>query len=148
MKKGNIIAGILFSIFSIFVILMSLQLPASKDGVPGPGTWPITIAILMLLAAVTVLINAIRSKDDESLVLNTIDHYRVYISMGVLIIYLVGMYYIGFCVASFFMLYTFIAWFGEYNLIKRILISAAIVTVVYFLFTKVLQVPFKFGILF
>ena len=148
MKKGNIITGILFSAFSIFVIMMSMQLPASKNGVPGPGTWPIAIALLMLLAAVSVLINAIRSKDEESLVLNTIDHYRVYITMGVLILYLVSMYYIGFCVSSFFMLYTFIAWFGDYKLIKRILIAAIIVAVVYLLFTKILLVPFKFGILF
>ncbi|MBK5201335.1 MAG: tripartite tricarboxylate transporter TctB family protein [Spirochaetaceae bacterium] len=148
MKKGNIITGILFSIFSIFVILMSLQLPPSKNGVPGPSTWPIAISLIMLLAAMTVLINAIKSTDEESLILNTIDHYRVYISMGILILYLLGMYYIGFCVASFFMLYAFFTWFGEYKLIKRILIATIIVAIVFFLFTKILHVPFRFGILF
>jgi putative tricarboxylic transport membrane protein len=128
---------------------MSLQLPASKNGVPGPGTWPIAIAILMLAAAITVLINAIRSKgDEESLVLNTIDHYRVYISMGILILYLIAMYYIGFCVGSFLMLYAFITWFGDYKLIKRIIISAVVVAFVYLVFTRVLHVPFRFGILF
>jgi putative tricarboxylic transport membrane protein len=148
MKKGNIITGILFSAFSIFVIMMSMQLPASKNGVPGPGTWPIAIAVIMLLAAVTVLINAIRGNDEESLVLNTIDHFRVYISMGILVLYLIAMYYLGFCVGSFLMLYAFITWFADYKLIKRLLISVIIVAVVYLVFTRILHVPFRFGILF
>ena len=148
MKKANIVTGLAFSVFSIFVIMMSMQLPSSKNGVPGPGTWPIAIAVIMLLAALTVLINAIRGNDEESLVLNTIDHYRVYISMGILIIYLIAMYYIGFCIASFSMLYAFITWFGDYKLIKRLVISTIVVAFVYLVFTRVLHVPFRFGILF
>jgi len=148
MKKANIVTGLAFSVFSIFVIMMSMQLPSSKNGVPGPGTWPIAIAVIMLLASLTVLINAIRGNDEESLVLNTIDHYRVYISMGILIIYLIAMYYIGFCIASFSMLYAFITWFGDYKLIKRLVISTIVVAFVYLVFTRVLHVPFRFGILF
>ncbi len=148
MKKGNIITGILFSVFAIFVIMMAMQLPSSKNGVPGPGTWPIAIAVIMLLAALTVLINALRGNDEESLVLNTIDHFRVYISMGILVLYLVAMYYIGFCIASFSMLYAFITWFGDYKLIKRIAIAAIVVAFVYLVFTRILHVPFRFGILF
>lgn len=147
MKKGNIIIASIFSAFAIFVIYMSLQLPPSKDGVPGPGTWPILISVIMLGAAITIIINAIRKNDGE-LLLNTPNHIRVYITMGILVGYLVIMYYIGFFVSSVLMLYILITWFGEYKLLVRIITSLVVVTIVYLVFTQILNVPFRFGLLF
>jgi putative tricarboxylic transport membrane protein len=148
MKKGNIIVACIFSAFAIFVIYLSLQLPPSKDGVPGPGTWPILISIIMLGSAITIIINALRNKYDDELVLNTSNHYRVYITMGLLILYLFLMYYIGFFVASVLILYVLITWFGNYKLYIRLISSISVVTIVYLVFTQILNVPFRFGLLF
>lgn len=148
MKKGNIIIASVFMVFAIFVIYMSLQLPPSKDGVPGPGTWPILISLIMIGAAITIIINAIRNKDNEQLVLNTVNHYRVYITMGILIGYLLVMYFIGFFVSSVLMLYILITWYSSYNLLVRLISSLSVVTIVYLVFTQILNVPFRFGLLF
>ncbi len=148
MKKGNIIIASIFSVFAIFVIYMSLQLPPSKDGVPGPGTWPILISVIMLGAAITIIINSLRNKENEELLLNTPNHIRVYITMGILVGYLLIMYFIGFFVSSVLMLYILITWFGNYKLLVRIITSLIVVTIVYLVFTQILNVPFRFGLLF
>lgn len=148
MKKGNIIIASIFSVFAIFVIYLSLQLPAANNGVPGPGTWPILISLIMLGSSITIIINAFRNKTNENLVLNSNNHIRVYLTMLILVIYLVSMYYIGFCVTSVLMLYSLITWFGNHKLFIRIISSISVVTIVYLVFTQILKVPFRFGILF
>ncbi|MDY0287880.1 MAG: tripartite tricarboxylate transporter TctB family protein [Sphaerochaeta sp.] len=148
MKKGNLIFAGAFSALAIFIIYFAMQLPKARGGVPGPGYWPIMISIIMLVAAVTVGIQAFTKEDDTPLELSTSDHKRVYLAMGLLVVYLLGMYYIGFGIATFIMLYGFITWFGKYAWIFRIIMALAITAVVYSVFVYVLKVPFRFGILF
>jgi putative tricarboxylic transport membrane protein len=148
MKKGNLIVAGIFTTLSLFIIIMAFKLPAAKNGVPGPGYWPIMIALVMLVASITVGIQALASKDDTPLFLAGSDHIRVYISMGALVVYLVGIYYIGFCVSTFIMLYGFITWFGNYRWYFRLVTAFAITAIVYTVFQFVLHVPFRFGILF
>lgn len=148
MKKGNLIVAGIFTALSLFVIIMAFQLPPAKNGVPGPGYWPIMISIVMLVSAITIGINALSAKEDAPLILGGSNHVRVYISMGCLVAYLLGMYYIGFCVSTFVMLYGFITWFGKYKWYSRILTAFSITTIVYTVFQFILKVPFRFGILF
>ncbi|MBK5246357.1 MAG: tripartite tricarboxylate transporter TctB family protein [Peptostreptococcaceae bacterium] len=148
MKKGNLIFAGVFSALAIFIMYFAMQLPKARNGVPGPGYWPILISVVMLVAAITVGIKAFTTKDDTPLVLGASDHIRVYIAMGLLIVYLLGMYYIGFGIATFVMLYGFITWFGKYTWFFRALMAFAITAVVYSVFVYVLKVPFRFGILF
>jgi hypothetical protein len=148
MKKGNLIVAGVFTALSLLVISMAFQLPQGKNGVPGPGYWPILIGIVMLVAAITVGIQAIVKSDDTPLFLGSSDHIRVYISMICLVAYLTGMYYIGFCVSTFVMLYGFITWFSKYRWYFRVLTAFLITTIVYTVFQYVLHVPFRFGILF
>lgn len=125
-----------------------MQFPKARSGVPGPGDWPILISAVMLIAAITVGIQAFAKKDTTSLDITGADQLRVYLTMGILIVYLLGMYFIGFGIATFIMLYSFITWFGKYKWIFRILMAFAITTMVYSVFLFVLKVPFRFGILF
>lgn len=148
MKKGKLILAGIFTALSLFIIIIALQLPPSKNGVPGPGTWPVIISIIMLISAITVGIKALVSDEQTPLDLSSENHVRVYISMGCLVLYLLGMFYIGFGVATFVMLYGFITWFGKYKWYTRILSALAISSTVYIVFRFVLKVPFRFGILF
>ncbi|MBI9094038.1 MAG: tripartite tricarboxylate transporter TctB family protein [Sphaerochaeta sp.] len=148
MKKGNLIIASIFSVLAIGIIFLAMQLPNAKNGVPGPGYWPILISVIMLVAAITVGIHAFSKHDATPLVLGTPDQVRVYLSMGLLVVYLLGMYYIGFGIATFLMLYGFITWFGKYTWVFRVFMAFAITAVVYSVFVYVLKVPFRFGILF
>lgn len=148
MKKGNLILAGVFSVLAICIMYYAKQLPQARNGVPGPGYWPILISIVMLVAAITVGIKAFTTEDDTPLALATSDHVRVYLAMGSLVVYLVGMSFIGFGIATFIMLYSFITWFGKYTWVFRVLMAFAITAVVYSVFVFVLKVPFRFGFLF
>jgi hypothetical protein len=150
MKKGNIIVSIVFGLLSLIIIGASMALEGSKGGVPGPGTWPILISILMLIASISIFINAIKmkSEDDKPLGLSNPDSIRVYITMGGLILYLLGLYYIGFVVATFFMLFIYISWYGSHKWYFNIATSLIITVIVYATFKNLLHVPFRFGFLF
>lgn len=148
MKKGNLIIASIFSTLAIFIMYFAMQLPKAKGGVPGPGYWPMLISVVMLVAAITVGIKAFATEDATPLELGTPDHLRVYLAMVILVVYLLGMYYIGFGIATFLMIYGFITWFGKYTWVFRALMAFAITAVVYGVFVYVLKVPFRFGILF
>lgn len=148
MRQGKLVLAGIFIALSLFIITFALQLPSSRNGVPGPGTWPILMSIVMLIAAITVAVQALKDKHEVTIDIAGKDQIRVYISMISLIIYLIGMYFIGFAVSSFVMLYGFITWFGNYKWHFRVLYAFVITTVVYGVFQYVLKVPFRFGLLF
>lgn len=148
MRQGKLVLAGIFIALSLFIITFALQLPSSRNGVPGPGTWPILMSIVMLIAAITVAVQALKDKHEVTIDIAGKDQIRVYISMISLIIYLIGMYFIGFAVSSFVMLYGFITWFGNYKWHFRVLYAFVITAVVYGVFQYVLKVPFRFGLLF
>lgn len=150
MKKGNLVISIVFSILALIIIFMSSSLTSSQDGVPGPGTWPIFISIIMLISAISIGINSLKIKknDDEALNLMSDDSKRVYFTIAILAVYLVLMYFIGFCVSTFLMLFAFIKWYGDKKWYFNLLISGLTTLIIFLVFTKLLHVPFSFGILF
>lgn len=149
MKKADLITSIIFAFISVLIIAASFRLPAAQNGVPGPGTWPLIIAVLMLAASFTIMIKALKksAREDEPVDMVSADLLRVYIVMGLLIIYLPAMYVLGFCTATALMLFLFIKRFGNYKWYKTVCISAVLTLAVYGIFKYILKVPFRFGFL-
>lgn len=149
MKKGNFITAGVFALFAVLVILQSMSFPAGKDGIPGPGFFPIAIAILMLLAAASLTITTLRMKPEEDTAIGMLsdDNKRVYVCMAILVLYLLVMPYVGFCTTSFVLLFGLIKWFGNYRLPSCALLSAAVVVPLFLVFSYVLNVPLRFGLL-
>jgi putative tricarboxylic transport membrane protein len=148
MNKGRLTLAGMFIALSLFIIVFALQLPASRNGVPGPGTWPILISVIMLISAIVVAIQAVRSEGAAPLDMLGKDQIRVYLSMIMLVIYLIGMNLIGFAVSTFVMLFGFISWFSSYRWYTRGVAAFVITAVVYCIFQYALKVPFRFGLLF
>lgn len=148
MRKGKLVLAGVFITLSLFIIAFALDLPASRKGVPGPGTWPILISLIMLFSAITVAIKSFNDKDKKPLGIAGKEQVRVYLSMISLVIYLIAMTFIGFAVSTFVMLYGFITWFSSYKWYFRVISSFAITAVIYCVFHYVLKVPFRFGVLF
>lgn len=148
MRKGKLVLAGVFITLSLFIIAFALDLPASRKGVPGPGTWPILISLIMLFSAITVAIKSFNDKDKKPLGIAGKEQIRVYLSMISLVIYLIAMTFIGFAVSTFVMLYGFITWFSSYKWYFRVISSFAITAVIYCVFHYVLKVPFRFGVLF
>ena len=148
MRKGKLVLASVFITLSLFIIAFALELPASRKGVPGPGTWPILISLIMLSSAIIVAVKSFKDRDQKPLGLAGNHQIRVYISMISLVIYLIAMIFIGFVVSTFLMLYGFITWFSSYKWYFRVMSAFAITAVIYCVFHYVLKVPFRFGVLF
>ena len=115
---------------------------------PGPGLWPMAVAILMLVAAVVLLIKSIRMKPEEDTKIEmwTDGTKRVYISMGILIAYVALLGVLGFIISTAIMLFVFMQWFTKKNPLIIMLISVVCTAVIYAVFRFLLNVPVNFGL--
>ena len=143
MKKANMAVAAVFAFIAVAAIVLSSSLPPAKDGVPGPGSWPVIIAVVMLCASVMIALHALKNTSNEKPSIN-----MLYLSMAFLIVYFVLMYVLGFGSATFIMLCGFISWFGRYKWYKTAAVSFVVTAAVYAVFKYILKVPFRFGILF
>lgn len=151
MRKGNIIAGIVCAAVALYVIVTCLGYPraaAYGTGVPGPGLWPGIIAALLLICSVGLIIGTLMMKKEDlpELPMWTPGTKRVYISMVILLVYMLVLSTVGFIIPSVIMLFAFCQWFHRGAIWKNAVISIAVILVIYFVFKNFLNVPIDFGI--
>lgn len=149
MKKGNIIASILCIIFGAYIIITAMSYPPAKNGVPGPGMFPIIIASMLILSSVSLIITSFKIKKESDKELNMLsnDSKRVYIVMAMLVGYFIVLKFIGFILCTIVLLFALIKWFSKKNIIICLVISIVITLVVYLVFNRVLNVPLDFGLI-
>ncbi|RHS64643.1 tripartite tricarboxylate transporter TctB family protein [Clostridium sp. AM45-5] len=70
---------------------------------------------------------------------------RVYISMVILLVYMLVLSTVGFIIPSVIMLFAFCQWFHRGAIWKNAVISIAVILVIYFVFKNFLNVPIDFG---
>ena len=147
MKKGNLAAAAFFAALAIFVFWEIRGFPGGRKGVPGPAVFPEIIAVLMLMACISLVITTVRMtpEEDRPLRLLSNDSMRVYLSMVILVAYIILIPILGFCISSTLMLFGFIMWFGRYSFPVCLVTSGAITGIIFFVFSEILNVPFRFG---
>ncbi len=149
MRKANFIVSGVFAVFAIVIIAISLTFPPSNHGVPGPGMFPIIIASLILVSALSLAIKTLtmNKEEDTAIDLKSKNILNVYVTMVGMIVYFVLLPLIGFVVTTTVMLILYIKWYGKRSWLKTILIAVIFVLAIFFLFGSVLNVPMRFGIL-
>lgn len=149
MKKGNVAAAVLFAALAAFVIVESSSLPGGRAGVPGPAVFPAAVAVLMLMAALSLVISSFRIPPGEDMRLNLLapGSLRVYLCMAVMAAYVAVMPLAGFCAATSLFLFGLVKWFGGYRFHVCALSSLAVTAAVYLAFSELLYVPLRFGVL-
>lgn len=152
MKKGNLVLAAICAVLSIGIIVVASGYPTAADygtGVPGPGLWPIVISIVLLGGTAILLYRTWKMKpeNDTKIELWSTGTRRVYITMGILAIYLLLLEPVGFLITTTVLEFILIQWFAKKNPAITFVISAAITLVVYSAFKFLLNVPIDtFGI--
>ena len=152
MKKGNLVLAAVCAVLGVGVIAMASGYPKAADygtGVPGPGLWPIVISIVLLACTAILLFRTLKMppEKDSKIELWTTGTRRVYLTMGILMVYLLLLPFLGFIIATFVLELIFIQWFAKKNPVITVVIAAAITMVVYCAFRFLLNVPVHtFGI--
>ncbi len=149
MKKANFIVSGVFSTFSLVVIFIAKGYPPSNHGVPGPGMFPIIIALLTLLSAIVLFVKTLRmpAASDVTIDLKSRAILNVYVTMGGLILYIAILPLIGFVTTTAVMLTLYIRWFSRRPWWKCILIALLFTVGIFVLFGTVLNVPMRFGLI-
>ena len=136
MKKGNLVLAAICAVLGVGIIAVASGYPKAADygtGVPGP------ILIYRTLK--------MKPEKDTKIDLWTSGTRRVYITMGILVVYLLVLPFLGFIISTFVLELIFIQWFAKKNPVITALIAAAITMVVYCAFRFLLNVPVHtFGI--
>lgn len=158
MKKGNTVLAAVCILLGIVVIAISYQYPTAQHygtGVPGPGLWPMIIAGILILCAIGLLYSTWirrtgRQEGEEESILSllTTGNRRVYLVMGILILYVFLLQYLGFLLATFALEFLLIQWFARKKPWITAPIALLITVAVYAIFKYLLNVPIDtFGIL-
>lgn len=104
------------------------------------------ICALLLITSIGLIVGTLMIKKAfEELNLWTADTKRAYVSMAILIVYVLILPTVGFIISSVVMLTGFIQCFSKMKIWKTILISVAATLAVYFVFKSLLNVPVDFG---
>ena len=153
MKKANYVLAAICAVLGIGVIVIAMGYPTAADygtGVPGPGLWPIAISSVLLACTAILLYRTIKMKpeQDTKVELWNSGTRRVYLTMAILVVYLMLLEPLGFIIATTILEFIFIQWFAKKNPAISFVISTAVTMVVYSAFRFVLNVPIdSFGIL-
>lgn len=152
MKKINLIVAAICMVLGIGIIAIASTYPTAADygtGVPGPGLWPIVIAILMMVCAVLLAVKSFKMtpEQDTKVELWNDNTKRVYIVIGILFAYVAVLEFLGFLIATTILEFVLIQWFAKKKPWITLIISVAVTLVIYLVFQYVLNVPIgSFGI--
>lgn len=148
MAKGNKIAGVI--LLAVFGIAFKMAL-----GFPDRAMYfPVFVTGLGMFLSVLLIIDGFVAKKDseEKEVLSARGKKMVGIMLAAMIIYVIGMQYIGFCVATLiFLVATMIINFpgkaSKKDMINIVIVSVAVTLIIYVVFKKLLYVPLPQGFL-
>jgi putative tricarboxylic transport membrane protein len=156
-RTMEMVTALLFLVVAVIVIIGSRQIGAGwrEDG-PGPGFFPFYMALLMALASVMNLINAIKlpASDDDSFVSKS-QFGRVLAVLIPSTLYVaaiggighgnIGIGGLGIYVASFLFITGFMVTIGKEPLWKAALIAFVVPLVTFFMFEKWFKVALPKG---
>ncbi|MCI8648973.1 MAG: tripartite tricarboxylate transporter TctB family protein [Anaerotruncus sp.] len=151
MRKISIITSGIFIAISVFIFFMARTFPAGTNGALGPGFFPMALAcIVTLLSAIQIYNSSVRPSEAEQQPADLLSKQsiRVWVSLGVLILYFIVMQLVGFILATPIFLFVMLIYFQVKNWVARIAVPLCTTAAVYFIFTTLLLVQLPAGKLF
>lgn len=151
-KLANIISCIFIAI-SVWFFVISLSFPPGSNGAVGPGYFPRIMCMLVIFLSVLQLVlsrNIVETKEQADLGLFKKENLRVWLTMGIVLVYIICIKAIGFIVSSIvfqFGLNTYYKVHEKYKILYVIL-PFIVVAVLYFIFHNLLHVNLPKGLLF
>ena len=137
------VVAFLIFILGITVLAGSWKLGSgwTSDG-PGPGYFPFYIGLILCIAGLGVLYQALFSKDKNTDIF--VDNEQLKLVLSVLIpacVFVLGVQLIGMYVASFIYIALFMIILGKFSKFKSAFISLAVVVLFFFMFEVWFKVP-------
>lgn len=148
MKKANIITSLLLIVLSVIVIYLADQFPqVGSEGVTGPDLFPKVLAVLLIVLSFVLLITSTINKYSEKVVLWGKGPARPYMTMGFIVIYFIGLNFLGFYISTPIFLFILIRFLGQKSIVRNIAVSLGVTFIIFWVTHTLLFVPLPTGIL-
>lgn len=149
MKKWNNIISIITALIGAGIITLANKFPIKFGGDPGAGFWPRMLGVLLVICAIVLFISNIIHKDKEekkSVVLNSAANKCVYSIMGIIVIFCVGLYVLGFYISIIIFIPAVMYLLDVRS--KKLMIMTSVITVlaIYIIFDVLLKTQFPSSI--
>lgn len=149
MRKGQIGSSIFLLIIGIFFFVEAQELPIGRVTRPGPGFLPFWLGIAMMVVSLALVIRSISNKNDfllrESL-WKGLKWHKVILTIVVLLLYALFLESIGFCIATFVLLFFLFRVIGELSWWWGAIGSILTSFLTYTLFRQLLEVQLPRGL--
>ncbi len=141
--KVEAVVAFLILILGITVASGSWKLGAgwTTDG-PGSGYFPFYIGVLMCVAALGVMYQAVFSKDKDNDIF--VDNAQLKLVLSVFIpacVYVLGVQFLGLYIASAIYIALFMIILGKFSILKSAFISLAVIVLFFLMFEVWFKVP-------
>lgn len=150
--------SVVFIVVAVFFFIISLSFPPGSNGAVGPGYFPRIMCVLVVILSCLNLINDVRGhkkmvakgEKEEELTIFKKENLRVWITVGITLLYVIAVKAIGFVVSSIAFLFVLNTYFRVHQKSKVafVIIPFAVVVVLYFIFHNLLHVVLPAGLLF
>ncbi|MDC7235399.1 MAG: tripartite tricarboxylate transporter TctB family protein [Spirochaetales bacterium] len=146
-KRIDISVGAALSVFSTAVFLYANQYKGKGVSEYGPNVFPQAMAILLFITSILLMVNAVRGNSQTDLEgIHLTGLIRSGITVGISIIYLILMQFLGFFLSTVIFLYVMMTYLGQKGQLKRIISTLAVSVVIYAIFNNFLKIPMPEGL--
>jgi putative tricarboxylic transport membrane protein len=146
--------SVLFLLTGIYGLYFSIQLPMGRWNEPGPGVFPITLSILLLISGVAWFIVGKRGSEGKSEAEKT-DRRDIFKTLstplkivGITALLILVFNRVGYLVASSLYIFILLFWVSRYRIIVSFLLALSIGIGSWYFFEKILAVQLPKGFLF
>jgi putative tricarboxylic transport membrane protein len=146
--------SVLFLLTGIYGLYFSIQLPMGRWNEPGPGVFPITLSILLLISGVAWFIVGKRGPEGKSEAAKT-DRRDIFKTLstplkivGITALLILVFNRVGYLVASSLYIFILLFWVSRYRIVVSVLLALSIGIGSWYFFEKILAVQLPKGFLF
>ncbi len=147
-------ASLLFLLTGIYGLYFSVQLPMGRWNEPGPGVFPITLSILLLISGVSWFIvgkrgaagkNPVEKASRRDIIKALSTPLKI---VGITALLILVFNRAGYLVASSIYIFVLLFWVSRYRIIVSLLLALSIGIGSWYFFEKILAVQLPKGLLF
>ena len=149
MRVSNTAIGVGLIVFAIAVLLYTRTFPTLEKGYPGPSLFPNVLAVLFIIAGITLVAQGVRSgeriiKFDTSGITRS-GLINIQLVLGGIVFYIYLYDFLGFQITSFILLFGLMKWL-RVSTHWSLVMACGITLAIYLLFAKMLLVPLPWGL--
>ena len=149
MRVSNTVLGLGQIIFAIAMFLYSQTFPNLRDGFPGPSLFPSVLAVLFIIAGLTLVAQGIRSGEKiwkfDTSDISSSGKINILMVLAVILLYIFFSDLLGFQIISVILLFGLMKWL-DVSTKWSLIMSSGVTFGIYILFAKVLLVPLPWGL--